>query len=229
MSIYLDREQGGVLVAHCVAQLEKDVIMTFGPLRASGVALAATAVALVSPLAAANAATVTHHYGPATHSRVAHGVHGYVARSHVGHRRYVWRNGHRYAYGYGYNPGAAVAAGVLGGVIGAAGYPYCGDYGPYGDSCDDYGWGYGYPDYGYGGYGYGWGGGPGFVGAGRYGHGFGNGFAVHGGGAHFAGGNFGHMGGFGGGHMGGFGGGGFGGGHMGGFGGGHMGGGGHFR
>ncbi len=50
--------------------------------------------------------------------------------------------------------------------------------------------------------------------------------AFHGGGAHFAGGNFGHMGGFGGGHMGGFGGGGFGGGHMGGFGGGHMGGGG---
>ena len=60
------------------------------------------------------------------HPRVSHGLHGYVAHSHAGHRHYVWRNGHRYVYGYGYNPGAAVAAGVIAGT--AAGYPYCGDY-----------------------------------------------------------------------------------------------------
>jgi hypothetical protein len=220
MQIYLKGDQGGAFAARCVAQLEKDVIMTFGPLGASAIAFGAAAFALFSPLAPAQAATVTHRYAHAAHSRVAHGVHGYVAHSRVGHRHYVWRNGHRYGYGYGYNPGAAVAAGVIAGA--AAGYPaYCGDYayGAYGGPCDDYGWGYGYPDYGYG---YGWGG-PGFVGRGHFHQGFGNGFAFHGGGAHFASGNFGHMGGFGGGHMGGFGGG-----HMGGFGG-HMGGGGHFR
>ena len=146
-------------------------------------------------------------------------MHGYVANSHAGHRRYVWRNGRRYVYGYGYNPGAAVAAGVIGGI--AAGYPYsCDDYysGTYG-GCD-------YGDYGdylpyYGGFGFG---GPVFFGRGHFHHGFGNGFAFHGGGAHFAGGNFGHMGGFGGGHVGGFGGG-----HFGGFGGGHFGGGGRFH
>ena len=155
-------------------------------------------------------------------------VHGYVARSHVGHRHYVWRNGHRYAY-YGYNPGAAVAAGVIGGA--AAGYPYCGDYsyGPMTARCDDYSYGYPYPDYDYG-FGFG---GPVFFGRDHFRHGFGHGFGFHGGGAHFASGNFGHMGGFGGGHRrAGFGGGhfgGFGGGHMGGFGGGHFGGGGHFR
>jgi hypothetical protein len=170
-------------------------------------------------------------------------LHGYVAHGHAGHRHYVWRNGHRYVYGYGYNPGTA-------GVIAAAGYPYCGyySYGPYDGSCDDYSSGYPYPYYDYG---YGWGG-PVFVGRDhfhhRFDHGFHRGFAFHGGGAHFAGRNFGHMGGFGGGqfggghfaggnfgHMGGFGGGQFGGGHFGGFGGGHMvgfgghfGGGGHF-
>ena len=82
-----------------------------------------------------------------------HGAHEYVARNHVAHRHYAWRNGHRYAYGY--NPGAAVAAGVIGGV--AAGYPYsCDDsyYGSYG-ACDtgDYAWGGDYGPY-YGGYGY---------------------------------------------------------------------------
>jgi len=140
-----------------------------------------------------------------------------VARGHAGHRHYVWRNGHRYAY-YGYNPGAAVAAGVIAGA--ATGYPYCGDYNyvPYYGSCDDYSYGYPYPYYDYG-YGFG---GPVFVGGGRFhDHGFhDHGFAFHGGGTHFAGGNFGHMGGFGGG---------FGGGHMGGFGGGHFGGGGRFH
>jgi hypothetical protein len=208
--------------------------MTPGALRASAIALGSAALMLSSPVSAANAATVTHHYPhPAmvTHHyqhpagpRVAHGVHGYVAHSHVGHRHYVWRNGHRYAY-YGYNPGAAVAAGVIGGA--AAGYPYCGgDY--YDGSCDDYSYGYPYPDYDYG-FGFG---GPVFFGRDHFHHGFNHGFGFHGGGAHFASGNFGHMGGFGGGHVGGFGGGhfgGFGGGHMGGFGGGHFGGGGHLR
>ena len=53
---------------------------------------------------------------------------------------YVWRNGHRYAYGY--DPGAAVAAGVAGAILGAAaGYPYdCSSYhyGPYYGSCPGY-------------------------------------------------------------------------------------------
>ena len=166
--------------------------------------------------------------------RVSHGLHGYVARGnaghryvardHAGHRHYVWRNGHRYVYGYGYNPGAAVAGGVIAGA--AAGYPYCGVYGSYYGSCDDYSYGDQYPYYDYD-YGFG---GPVFFGGDRFHHGFHNqGFGFHGNGAHFAGGNFGHVGGFGGGHVGGFGGGGFGGGHMGGFGGGHFGGGGHFR
>ena len=211
--------------------------MTPAAIRASAIALGAAALVSLSPLSAANAATVahpyrhtatvTHHYQRPAHARVAHGVHGvhgYVARSHVGHHHYVWRNGHRYAY-YGYNPGAAVAAGVIGGA--AAGYPYCGDYSYYG-SCDDYSYGYPYPYYDYG-FGFG---GPVFFGRDHFHHGFNHGIGFHGGGAHFASGNFGHMGGFGGGHVGGFGGGhfgGFGGGHMGGFGGGHFGGGGHLR
>jgi hypothetical protein len=227
--------------------------MTVGVLRVSAIALSAVAFVLSSPVPAANAATVTHHYRHAAHPRVAHGVHGYVAHGHAGHRHYVWRNGHRYAY-YGYNPGAAVAAGVIAGA--EAGYPYCGDYNyvPYYGSCDDYSYRYPYPDYDYG-YGFG---GPVFFGRGRFhhrfDHGFHRGFAFHGDGAHFGhtgfgggqfgGGHFGHMGGFGGGHFaggnfghtGGFGGGQFGGGHFaggnfghmggfgGGFGGGHMGG-----
>jgi hypothetical protein len=191
--------------------------MTLGALRVSAIALGASALALLSPLPAANAATVTHRYQHVAHPRVAHGAHAYVAHSRTGARHYVWRNGHRYASGYGYNPGAAVAAGVIGGALGAAANPYtCEyDYGPYG-GCD-YGDYADYGDYGpyYGGFGYGYA--PGFYG-GNFGHGF------HGGGARFASGNFGHMGGFGGGHMGGFGGG-----HMGGFGGGHFGGGGRLR
>jgi hypothetical protein len=175
-------------------------VMTLGAFRVSAVALGASALALLSPLAAANAATVAHPYQHPAHSRVVHGAHGYVAHSRTGARHYVWRNGHRYVYGY--DPGAAVAAGVVGGVLGAAANPYACeyDYGPYG-GCDygDYGWG-GYAPY-YGGFGFA----PGFYG-GNFGHGF------HGGGAHFANGNFGHMGFGGGGHMGGFGGGHFGGG-----------------
>jgi hypothetical protein len=210
--------------------------MTFGSLHGSAIALAAAGLAFSSPVPAANAATVPHHYRYAVHPQVSHGVHGYVARGHaglrsvarnhvdVGHHHYVWRNGHRYVYGYRYNP---VAAGVIGGV--AAGYPNCDNgYGSYYGSCDDYSYGYSYPYYDSG-YGFG---GPLFVGRDHFHHGFDRGFGFHGEGAHFASGNFGHMGGFGGGQIGGFGGGhfgGFGGGHMGGFGGGHSGGGGHFR
>jgi hypothetical protein len=217
--------------------------MTHGALRISAIAVGAAAFVSLSPLSAASAATVVHH--PAhgvhhaaggVHRQVAH-VHGRVYAHHYGHaHRYAYGHAHRYGYGYGYNPGAAVAAGVIGG-----GYPYCddySDYGPYYGSCNDYSYGYSYPYYDYG-YGFG---GPVFVGGGRFhlrfDHGFHRGFAFHGdgahfqgdgqfGGGHFAGANFGHMGGFGGGNMGGFGGG-----HMGGFGGGHMGGfggGGHFH
>src|ERR1700722_7665433 len=180
--------------------------MTLGALRVSAIALSAAAFVLSSPLSAADAATVAHHYRHAAHPRVSHGhgLHGYVAHRHAGHRHYVWRNGHRYVYRSGYNPVAAVAiAGA------AAGYPYCGDtyYGPYYGSCDDYSWGYPYPYYDYG-YGFG---GPVFVGVGRFHHRFGHrfdhgfhrGFAFHGNGAHFAGRNFGHTGGFGGGQFGG--------------------------
>src|ERR1700727_384584 len=97
--------------------------MTLGALRVSAIALSAAAFVLSSPLSAADAATVAHHYRHAAHPRVSHGLHGYVAHGHAGHRRYVWRNGHRYVYRYGYDP---VAAGVIAGA--AAGYPYCGDY-----------------------------------------------------------------------------------------------------
>jgi hypothetical protein len=190
-------------------------MMTPRPLRVSAIALGVAALALFLPLAAANAATGAQHYRHATHPSVSHGAYGYVAHNRAGARHYVSRNGRHYAYGY--NPGAAAAAVVIGGALGAAaGNPYtCEyDYGPYG-GCDygDYGWGGDYAPY-YGGFGYGYA--PGFYG-GNFGHGF------HGGGAHFASGNFGHMG-FGGGHFGGFGGG-----HMGGFGGGHFGVGGRLR
>src|SRR5260370_14967888 len=102
-----------------------EVAMTLGALRVSAIALSAAAFVLSSPLSAANAATVTHHYRHAAHPRDAHGAHGYVAHRHAGHRHYVWRNGHRYAY-YAYNPGAAVADSEIAGT--AAGYPYCGAY-----------------------------------------------------------------------------------------------------
>src|SRR5271154_324081 len=138
--------------------------MTHGALRISAIALGAAVFVSLSPLPEASAATVVHHPAHAVHVRVAHAnAYGRVAHAHaygrVAHargRHYVWRNGHRYAYGYGYNPGAAVAAGVVGDVL--AGYPYdCGgySYGLYDGSCDDYGYGSGYPynGYGYGGYG----------------------------------------------------------------------------
>src|ERR1700722_13825759 len=179
--------------------------MTLGALRVSAIALSAAAFVLSSPLSSADAATLPHHYRHAAHPRVSQGVHGhglhrYTPHGHAGHRHYVWRNGHRYAYVYGYIPGAA---GVMAGA--AAGYPYCGDYtyGSYYGSCDDYSYGYPYPYYDYG-YGYG---GPVFVGGGRFrhrfdhgfDHGFHRGFAFHGDGAHFhgdgahfGGGNFGH-------------------------------------
>ena len=54
--------------------------MTLGVLRVSALALSAAAFVLASPVPAANAATVAHHYGDAAHPRVSHGLHGYVAR-----------------------------------------------------------------------------------------------------------------------------------------------------
>ena len=125
--------------------------MTHGALRISAIAIGAAAFVSLLPLSAASAATVVHqpahgvhHAAGGVHRHVAH-VHGRVYAHHYGHA-------HRYAYGYGYNPGAAVAAGVIGG-----GYPYCDDYyyGPYYGSCDYYSWGYPYW----------WG--PGFVGGGQ--------------------------------------------------------------
>ena len=85
--------------------------MTHGSVRTSAIALGAAAFAILSPLAAAEAAV--HHSVHATHvhvahasaGRVAHRSYGRVARAGVGHRHYVWRNGHRYAYGYGYGYG----------------------------------------------------------------------------------------------------------------------------
>jgi len=84
--------------------------MTLGALRVSALALSAAAFVLSAPLSGAGAATVAHHYQHVIHPRDTHGVHGYVARNHVAHHHYAWRNGRRYAYGY--NPGAAVAAGL---------------------------------------------------------------------------------------------------------------------
>jgi hypothetical protein len=191
--------------------IKEEVAMTHGALRTSAIALGVAAMASLSPVSAASAATVVHHPAHAVHRHVAHGY-----GRHYAHR-YVWRHGHRYAYGYGYNRGAAAA--VIGSVAGAAsGYPYygspydCSSY-PYGN-CPDYG-----DDYGpyYGGFAYGFG--PGFGGTG-----FRHGRFFNGGGGRFAGGNFHHLGGFGGGHFGGGNMGGFGGAHMGGFGGAHMGG-----
>ena len=167
--------------------------MTPRAFRVSAIVLGAAAFAFLSPLSAASAATVVHHPAHDVHRPVAH-VYGRLHATRSVHHHYARGSTHRYAYGYGYDPGAAAAAGVIGGLLGAgvAGAYDCG-YG-YG-SCDDYGYGYGPFD---GGYGYGYGPGLGF-GYGGYGRGF-NGNGFHG---HFAGGNFGHMGGFGGGHFGG--------------------------
>jgi hypothetical protein len=119
-------QKGGVPAALLRRRHETEVAMTLGALRVSAVVFSAAAFVLSSPLSAADAATIAHHYRHAAHPRVSHGLHGYVAHGHAGHGHYVWRNGHRYVYGYGYNPGAAVAAGVIAGT--AAGYPYCDDY-----------------------------------------------------------------------------------------------------
>ena len=107
--------------------------MTLGALRVSALALSAAAFVLSAPLPAAmrrpsliiisTLLTRGSRTARTGTSRVPRRPR-YVARGHAGHRHYVWRNGHRYAYGY--NPGAAVAAGVIGGV--AAGYPYSCDY-----------------------------------------------------------------------------------------------------
>src|ERR1700722_20617163 len=96
--------------------------MTFGVLRVPALALSAAAFVLSAPLSGAGAATVGHHYQHVTHPRVTHGVHGYVARNHVAHHHYAWRNGRRYAYGY--NHRAAVPARVMG--RGGGRCPHCG-------------------------------------------------------------------------------------------------------
>ena len=95
--------------------------MTHGAIRVSAIALGVAAFVSLSPLSAASAATFNkpgdgsapraHLYAttiPTTHT------HHYVWRNG---RRYVW-NGHSYVYSYGYNPGAAAAAGVIGGIAG---------------------------------------------------------------------------------------------------------------
>src|SRR5271170_7079683 len=122
----------------------KELAMTIGALRISAIALGAAAFAVLSPLPAADAATVVHHPAHGV-SHPAHGVHQRIAhvQGRVYARHYAHAHVHRHVYGY--NPGAAGAAGV---IVGAApGYPYSCDYnyyGPYG-GCDygDYG------DYGY--------------------------------------------------------------------------------
>ena len=93
--------------------------MTHGALRVSAIALGAAAFVSLSPLSAASAATST---SPETVQHPAHTYahhythHGYPHAHYVWRngRRYVW-NGHSYVYSYGYNPGAAAAAGVIGG------------------------------------------------------------------------------------------------------------------
>ena len=56
------------------------------------------------------------------HTQFTAGRRDVHARLYAHHdvRRYAHRNARHYAYGYGYNPGAAAAAGVIGGVLGAA-------------------------------------------------------------------------------------------------------------
>jgi hypothetical protein len=183
----------------------KEVAMTHGALRVSAIALGAAAFVSLSPLSAAVAAT-----SATTPEAVQHTyVHHYTPRAHT-----IWRNGRRYVWNvhsYGYNPGAAVAAGVIGGVAGAvAGYPYACYNWPYDGYCPAYSWG-GYYGPGWSGWGYGYG--PGWYRHGWYGHGYGSSHP-------FTGGSFGHMNAFAGGNFGHFGGG-----HFGGFGGGHFGGG----
>ncbi len=144
--------KGGVSAALLRRPARKGVADELCALRVSAIALSAAALFL------------RPHFLPQTRrpsltistlkSAVYTGLHGDPARRLLplprNHRHYVWRNGHRYAYGYGYSPGAAVAAGVIAGA--AAGYPYCHDYdyGSYYGSCDDYSYGYPYPYYDYG-------------------------------------------------------------------------------
>ena len=64
--------------------------MTLGALRVSAIALSAAAFVLSSPLSAADAATVAHHYRHGAHPRVSHRLARYVAHGHAGHRHYVW-------------------------------------------------------------------------------------------------------------------------------------------
>ena len=117
--------------------------MTLGALRVSALALSAAALVLASPLPAANArrlvAHSTHISMPLTHVSLL-ACHARLARV----RRARPRRPIAITFGEtdtatlnGYNPGAAVAAGVIGGSL-AAGYPYSCDY----SYCGPYGYGY---------------------------------------------------------------------------------------
>src|SRR5271167_680578 len=98
---------------------KKEVAMTHGGLRISAIALRAVAFVSLLPLSAASATTVVHYPAHGVH-HAAGGVHRHVANVHGRVYAHHYGNAHRYAYGhahrYGYNPGAAVAAGVIGGV-----------------------------------------------------------------------------------------------------------------
>ncbi len=196
-----------------------------------------TISALRFPVAAVGAAAIASFaaYSPidanaAVHRHAAHALHHPAARHALrGGRHYALHHGRHYGLHYGYGgypygspaPGAAVAGGIIGGLLGlgaaAAAGPYDCGYGDY-YSCPDYGYGYygpdyGYYDYGYPGpiYGFGYGGGYGGPyygygyrhGGGRFGY---NGGAFHGGAGHFGGLGGARSGGLGGGHFGGLGG-----------------------
>ncbi len=152
--------------------------MTFGPLRASAIALAAGAVALISPLAAAHAATsqlITRRLSLITIGTLPilgslMGVHGVCRPEPRGPspvRLAEWTP-LRLRLALAFRRGWSRPVGSRGGRRPAIAFLLRRlRYGPYGGSCDDYGWGYGYPGYGYGGYGYGWGG-PGFCRTGSF-------------------------------------------------------------
>ncbi len=136
-----------------------------GALRVSAIALSAAAFILSSPLSAADAATVAHHYRHAAHPRVSHGSHGqaFTGMSHMATQAIATTFGETDIATF--TAMVIIFFSVADGVtaLPAAGYPYCGDtdHGSYYGSCDDYSYGYPYPYYDYG---YGWGG-PVFAGA----------------------------------------------------------------
>ena len=103
--------------------------MKLGALRNSALSLGAATIALLTPVAPANAA-VRHHAmaGPAMHHS-AHASYrgawrGGYRHTYASGRHYRYAHGYRYAYGHGYahgRRGAAVAGGYYGGYY-AGGY-----------------------------------------------------------------------------------------------------------